>query len=74
MKYTITVEPKGVGHTIKETQTNKEMEAIKIAKEWVEENKEHHVYVSFYRASDGQTGYINPDGAGISGKDWAENQ
>jgi hypothetical protein len=73
MKYTVSIEPT-VGYTVKEKTVSSESEAIEIAKTWAAEvdgDSENGVYISFSRNSDGQTGYINPDGAGISGKNWA---
>jgi uncharacterized membrane protein len=73
MRYTVSIEPT-VGYTIKEQTVSTESEAIEIANTWAAEigtDSENAVYISFFRKSDGQTGYINPDGAGISGKNWA---
>jgi hypothetical protein len=73
MKYTVSIEP-NVGYTIKEQTVSNETEAIEIAKNWVavlDADSENGVYISFFRKSDGQTGYINPDGVSVSGKNWA---
>jgi|GEM_PF-6002627 len=73
ISYTVTAQPQ-VGYAIKSETVSTESEAIRIAKEWASEfrNTENGVYIEFFRESDHQHGYINPDGAGIGGKNWAE--
>jgi hypothetical protein len=42
-------------------------------KNWLKANtipEDCHVYLAFYRACDGQHGYLNPDGASPTGKPW----
>lgn len=42
-----------------------------IAREWATKYPDELVYVSFFRAEDGQHGYINQqEGASLSGKPW----
>ncbi len=52
-----------------EDHKTSESAAIKAAKELVA-NGRRNVFIEFYRFSDGQWGYINPDGAGLTGKRW----
>ena len=67
MKYTVTIEKEN--ETVKEiTNIKLQKEAIKIAKSLRGEN--HDTYISFYRSSDGQYGYINQFGAGPNGVSW----
>lgn len=44
--------------------------AEELADTWATNNPDKQIFVSFYRASDGQRGYINRDGAAITGKSW----
>jgi hypothetical protein len=47
------------------------LQAQKVAKTWAAEHPSKQVYVSWHRESDGQTGYLNPDGEhAITGKAW----
>ena len=43
-------------------------EAIQQAKLYAEDGD--HVIISWFRASDGQHGYLNRDGHAVSGKPW----
>lgn len=47
-----------------------EEEAITIAEKWADENLDKYVYIRYFRKSDGQHGYLNPDGYGINGTNW----
>lgn len=72
MEYTISVgQPWVEGYTVK---CETEKEAIEEAKEIVEndgKNLNENVYISWVRESDGQQGFLNPDGNyEIIGKDW----
>lgn len=51
---------------------NKENKAVDQAELWAEEHKENDVFIRFHRSSDGQTGYVNRDGVGITGKTWVK--
>ncbi|PFW65306.1 hypothetical protein COL20_01145 [Bacillus sp. AFS075034] len=70
---TVTVENEpGTPYKTKHKEVNNEQEAIELAKKWASEHKNEFVYIHYYRASDGQQGYLNQDGYGISGQDWAD--
>jgi hypothetical protein len=71
MKYTVTLKPV-VGYEVKSKSVTNEAEAVALAKQWAYENTDpdNGVFIEFYRESDGQHGYINPDGADINGKSW----
>lgn len=45
-------------------------EAIEKAEEMAEKHPDKLVFVQFFRKSDGQSGYINRDGADIVGRSW----
>lgn len=68
MNYTVSVETT-LGQTLKDAQFTTEKQAVSTAKEWAA--TQSGVYISYFRKADGQHGYINPDGAGVAGKDWS---
>jgi hypothetical protein len=46
-------------------------EAIALAQEFAQDKTNCGVYISWFRASDGQHGYLNPNGAhAITGQAW----
>ena len=75
MKYTVTVEQVRdtraglVQRTIAVRPGLTKDKAITLAEGFAVDN-ENHVYIAWYRASDGQTGYLNRDGHGITGQRW----
>ncbi|MHA4153263.1 hypothetical protein [Bacillus cereus] len=70
--FTVTVEDQpGTPYPTKHKEANSEQEAIELAEKWADEYKSEFVYINYYRASDSQQGYLNPDGYGIIGQDWA---
>lgn len=44
--------------------------AVSIAEKLAKENPSKVVYINFYRSTDGQHGFINRDGAGMTGRSW----
>lgn len=69
MKYSVVV--KENGETVSETPDCTEKEAKKLAKAEATKNKKAQIYVTFYRRSDGQHGYLNSDGNhAITGTAW----
>jgi hypothetical protein len=71
MKYT--VEIKNNGQTVADYENLPQKEAERVAK--IEagkpENKNNQVFVTFFRSSDGQHGYLNSDGNhDIGGQAW----
>ncbi|MEB6549054.1 hypothetical protein MXL46_08090 [Heyndrickxia sporothermodurans] len=72
-KYTVTLtEEAGSPYPLKGKTTEIKTEAINTAEKWAKENPDKLVFIEFYRSNDGQKGYINKDGAGISGTSWTE--
>ena len=69
MNYTVTAGPI-VGHAVKNESVKSESQAKKVAREWATSGKYESVFVEFYRAADGQHGYINQNGANFTGKNW----
>lgn len=63
MNFTITADNGYEDHKTSESA------AIKAAKELVA-NGRRNVFIEFYRPSDGQSGYINPGGSGLTGTRW----
>jgi len=69
LKYTVTA--KDEGRTINVAHDLSKSSAEKLAREWTTEYPQCQVYVSWFRPSDGQHGYINPGGDhAITGKAW----
>jgi hypothetical protein len=63
------VTPEGYTHT--ELTTKSERKAIATARRVAAINKDNFVFITWGRASDGQNGYLNPDGNyAITGKAW----
>lgn len=51
---------------------NSERAAVKAARQMVKDYPGYQVHVSWYRESDGQSGYLNPDGNhAITGESWS---
>lgn len=46
-------------------------QAVQVAREWAEKYPNESVYITFFRPTDGQHGFLNPNGFGISGHPWA---
>lgn len=72
--YTVTVEPR-VGDAIQSQTVSAQVAAINIAKKWAKEyvGTEYGVYIEFFYPSEGNHGYINPDGsADVAGTDWTK--
>ena len=71
MNFTVIVTevPNSPYPTIEKSVQSKK-EATTLAKQCVEQYQDHYVYVSFYRAKDGQHGYLNRDGYSITGSNW----
>jgi hypothetical protein len=66
MKYTVEIQNKGIY-----TPDCSKAEAIKVAHEYAADKSNNGVYISWYRKSDGQQGYLNPSGDhAITGKAW----
>jgi hypothetical protein len=57
--------------SVNDQSVKSERQAVSLAKELAKNSKD--VYVRFYRPTDGQHGFLNPDGYGITGKNWAKN-
>lgn len=70
MKYTVFVKNDSSHYPIRSVDLKSERAAIKKAKDWAKEHPNDLVFIEFYRPSDGQIGYINRDGAAITGKSW----
>jgi len=69
MNYSVTAEKEMT--TIEKTTVSGSKVAEKAALEMCKKYPGHRVFVSWFRASDGQTGYLNPGGNhGITGHDW----
>lgn len=69
MTFTVTAGP-AVGYAEKSQTAKSESQATKIAQAWAATGQHETVHIEFFRKSDGQQGFINPDGAGVSGKNW----
>lgn len=72
MEYTISLGQNGIEDYALKCETEKE--AIEEVREMVEndgKNLSGNVYISWFRESDGQQGFLNPNGNHeIIGKDW----
>ena len=67
MKYTVEVQADNVVY-----QNLSKREAVKTAKEEAAKKALNGVFVHWYRKSDGQHGYLNPDGNhDCTGRDWS---
>lgn len=70
MRYTVNVIA-NTGQTIMSTPDCSEAEAKKVAKADVKKYPNHQVFIQWFRLSDGQHGYLNPDGNhSITGDAW----
>ncbi|HDR6957143.1 MULTISPECIES: hypothetical protein [Bacillus cereus group] len=70
--FTVTIEDQpGTPYPTKHKEVDSEQEAIELAEKWADEHKSEFIYINYYRASDGQQGYLNPDGYNVNGQDWA---
>ena len=70
MKYTVEVKSRSTGESIADYPDCSGREARHIAKREVA-NRDNLVFVSWFRASDGQHGYLNSDGNhAITGTAW----
>lgn len=71
--FTVTlVNVPGSPYPEREITVTNEKEAVELAEKWAIENKEDYVYINYFRSSDSQQGYLNEDGYGIHGEDWAD--
>ena len=69
MKYTVTTEFEGI--VISDQFDLSKAEAIQTARTEAKADTDNQVFISWYRKSDGQTGYLNSDGDhAITGKAW----
>lgn len=69
MEYSVLITMQGT--TMESIGGLTEKEAIELAKEKKLDLDGHAVYVQWFRASDGQKGYLNPDGnSSITGEAW----
>jgi hypothetical protein len=70
MKYTVEVTKHG--ETIESAWVNGQRNAKATAREYAAEYPDCQIYVSWFRASDGQHGYLNPNGDhDITGHPWS---
>lgn len=70
--WTVTVEKEpGTPYPEYEETVYSEKEAEKLAQKWASEHKGKYVYIAYFRPSDGQHAYLNPDGYDLTGKNWA---
>ncbi|EJR51714.1 hypothetical protein IIO_06173 [Bacillus cereus VD115] len=70
--FSITVEDEpGTPYPTKHKEVDNEQEAVELAEKWAAEYKSEFIYINYYRSSDAQKGYLNPDGYNITGEDWA---
>jgi hypothetical protein len=69
MKYSVVIKKNGM--TISEIFDCTKAEAKKVAKAKAAENKDVQVFVTWFRSSDGQHGYLNSNGDhAITGTAW----
>lgn len=74
IKYTVILtDEAGSPYPAKQESFNKKPKAIKLASQWAKEFPDKLVFIDFFRTQDGQQGYINKDGADITGKSWTSN-
>lgn len=70
MKYTIVVDHEGREEYIP-LQSRNQRQAMTAMRNYVHRNPDTVAFLEFFRASDGQRGYINPDGnASPTGHKW----
>lgn len=69
MKYTVTVNKNGI--EISSIPDCSQREARKVARDEAKSNPNAQIFVEWFRSSDGQHGYLNPDGNhAITGQAW----
>lgn len=68
--FSVTVEEKNQYYPLYEVSFDKQKEAVAQAKKWAGEHLDKQVFISFFRKSDGQQGFINQDGADVTGRSW----
>ena len=73
MQYTVSATE--ACQSIREQPLPTESAAIRLAKQWGTEyaGSNIQVFIHWFRAPDGQHGYINPDGADLTGQSWTKN-
>jgi len=70
MKYTVEVTKHG--ETIESEWVNGQRNAKATAREYAAQYPDHQIYVTWFRSSDGQHGYLNPNGDhDITGRPWS---
>ncbi len=72
MNYQVYVKSHPSAHAEYEYVTDNEEEAINQAKDWSKKWPEKLVFISFFRKSDGQSGYLNKNGYEITGVTWTK--
>jgi hypothetical protein len=75
MKYTVSMENRKIGGEYKPAEyivvNVTQKQAVALASKTAEENPDKQVFVSWFRASDGQNGYLNSNGDhAVVGKAW----
>lgn len=68
--YTVTMKEQGAWEDDYMHEFQNEKAATTHAENLAKENPDKLVFVSFFRKSDGTRGYINWDGADVTGKTW----
>ena len=70
MKYTVEVKSRSTGEPVADYPDCSQREAKQIARREAAD-RNNQVFVSWFRSSDGQHGYLNPDGNhAITGDTW----
>lgn len=62
MKYSVNMYSIGNSQSENWRDNLSKKEAEEIARTWVKENPNKQIFISWFRNSDGQKGYLNPDG------------
>ena len=71
MKYSVNMYSVGNSQSENWRDDLSKKEAEETAKTWAKENPDKQVFISWLRKSDGQKGYLNPDGNhAITGEAW----
>ena len=71
MKYSVSIYSVGNSQAENWRDDLSKKEAEEMARTWAKENPNNQVFISWARKSDGQKGYLNPDGNhAITGKAW----
>jgi hypothetical protein len=73
MQYTVSATE--AYQSIREQSLPTESAAIRLAKQWGTEyaGTNIQVLIHWFRPSDGQHGYLNPNGADFTGQSWTKN-